>query len=500
MAADALRNTVLSFLSGHPDDSFRPKEISQELGLQSRARYRAFVDVVADLEKKGEVRRVRGGRLQIAPKANAGTEGVISVNRQGHGFVALADGTEVFVQRGRLKTALDGDTVRVALAAPDAKRDPERLREAEVLGVVARGRAQAVGTFETKGSAGWVKPDDNRLGHDVYVPKAEWNGATTGDKVIASIDTFDDPKSAPEGRILSILGRADAPGVDVLALAVSHGAKPSFPDAVERDAADITGDITEDEIARRLDLRDMPIFTIDPADAKDFDDAIHTRDLGDGLVEVGVHIADVSHYVRPGSAIDVEGYDRATSTYLVDRVIPMLPEALSNGVCSLRPHEDKLAYSCILTLDWAGTVHSHRFVETVIHSKHRFTYESAQAVLDGEDDTMMARRSTVRATSRRRSPSAAWARARSTSTCPRSASCSAATVSPSTSSSRSGSRRTDSSRSLCCSPTGPWRRRRPSGSARSSTASTTTRTPSASPRWRTTSRPLGTSCRIRTGR
>ncbi|MEM0962634.1 MAG: ribonuclease R, partial [Bacteroidota bacterium] len=206
-----------------------------------------------------------------------------------------------------------------------------------------------------------------------------------GDKVVVTIDVFDDPRASPEGTIVDVLGPADAPGVDVLALAMAHGAPSDFPEEVEAYASKITDGITKTEIGRRLDLRDAPVFTIDPEDAKDFDDAIHTRDLGDGLIQVGVHIADVSHYVRSGDAIDQEALDRATSTYLVDRVIPMLPEVLSNGVCSLRPREDKLAYSCILTVDGGGNVHRWEIRETVIHSKERFTYDSAQAVLDGRD-------------------------------------------------------------------------------------------------------------------
>ena len=385
-SADALRNTILSFLSGNPEKAYRPKEISRALGLKSRARYRAFLDALDGMERDGEVRRVRGGRLQVRPKSSPGVEGLIRVNRQGHGFVQLDDGTEVFVRQGRLQTALDGDRVRVEVAAADSRQDPDRLRDAQVLAVVERGRAQTVGTFTTSGSAGWVKPDDNRVGHDVYVPQTEWNGASTGDKVVASIDRFDDPKSSPEGRVLSVLGRADAPGVDVLAVAIAHGVKPSFPDEVERDAERIDGVISDKEVARRLDLRDAPIFTIDPEDAKDFDDAIHTRDLGGGKIEVGVHIADVSHYVAVGSALDAEAYERATSTYLVDRVIPMLPEALSNGVCSLRPREDKLCYSCILVLDAdSGEVEDWSIRQTVIHSKERFTYQGAQDVLDGAD-------------------------------------------------------------------------------------------------------------------
>ena len=391
----ALREQILSFLKAHAKRAYRAKEISRALQITDNNDYQAFLATIDALRDEGAVARGNGNRIQHKKKVTKGdATGTIRITAQGHGFVTLdapedLAGTDVFVPPGRTFTALDKDRVRVGLAADRRGRPADQLREAEVLGVIERGRAQTVGTFTVTGKSGWVKPDDNRLGHDVYIARDDRNGATPGDKVVASIDSFEDPKAAPEGRVLQVIGRAGEPGVDVLALALAHGAPSDFPKEVEHAAEQIGIGITDEEIARREDLRDYPVFTIDPVDAKDFDDAIHTRDLGDGLVEVGVHIADVSHYVTPGSAIDAEGYDRATSTYLVDRVIPMLPEALSNGVCSLRPHEDKLAYSCILTLDWGGTVHSHRFVETVIHSKHRFTYESAQAVLDGDDDTMI---------------------------------------------------------------------------------------------------------------
>ncbi len=227
-------------------------------------------------------------------------------------------------------------------------------------------------------------PDDQRISHDVFVLRDNWNGAQTGDKVVVTIDAFDDPKAAPEGTVVQVLGpRRRARRRRAGARDGARRPSPTSPTEVEADAEKIRPGITKKEVARRLDLRDAPVFTIDPADAKDFDDAIHTRDLGDGMTEVGVHIADVSHYVPEGGIIDREAYDRATSTYLVDRVIPMLPEALSNGVCSLRPHEDKLAYSCIMTVDGGGNVHSWEIRETVIHSKQRFTYEDAQAVIDG---------------------------------------------------------------------------------------------------------------------
>ena len=381
----ALRKQALSFLKSHRDQAYRPKEIAKSLGIKNRGRYDAFRDVLAEMQNAGLAEHVGKGRIQYKDRGAQHTaEGTLQVIASGHGFVSLdKGGDDLFVRRNRMGTALNGDRVRVGLAATRRQRDPGDLREAEILEVIERAKTQTVGTFETVKKAGWVKPDDPRMTHDVYVPRDDWNGATPGDKVVVSIDAFEDPKAAPEGRILSVIGRADEPGVAVLALAMAHGAKPDFPDEVEKAAQAVPTEIRQSEIDRRLDLREYPIFTIDPVDAKDFDDAIHTRDLGDGLMELGVHIADVSAYVPRGGAIDQEAYDRATSTYLVDRVIPMLPEVLSNGVCSLRPREDKLTYSVILTVDGGGNVHSWDIRETVIHSKERFAYEEAQEILDG---------------------------------------------------------------------------------------------------------------------
>lgn len=381
----ALRKQALSFLKSHRDQAYRPKEIAKTLGIKNKGRYDTFHDVLREMQDAGMAEHVGKGRIQYRDRGAQHTaDGTLSVIASGHGFVALdKGGDDLFVRKTRMGTALNGDRVRIGLAAHNRNRAPGDLREAEILEVLERKTTQTVGTFETVKKAGWVKPDDPRLGHDVYVPRDDWNGATSGDKVVVSIDAFDDPKAAPEGRVLSILGRADEPGVAVLALAMAHGAKASFPPEVEKAASGVQPGITKKEVARRLDLRDYPIFTIDPVDAKDFDDAIHTRELGDGMVELGIHIADVSHYVPKGGILDAEAYDRATSTYLVDRVIPMLPEELSNGVCSLRPREDKLTYSVLLLVDGGGNVHSWEIRETVIHSKERFAYEDAQEILDG---------------------------------------------------------------------------------------------------------------------
>jgi ribonuclease R len=265
--------------------------------------------------------------------------------------------------------------------------------------VVERKHTQTAGTFESKGEFGFVDSDNQRLIHDVFVRKEAFNGAKSGDKVVVSIDRFDEDKASPEGRILKVIGPANAPGTEVESLAISQGTKVDFPPDVLEEADEIDVSIPSAEIDRRRDLRDERIFTIDPDDAEDFDDAIHLKELSNGNYELGVHIADVSHYVDPDSTMDEEALERATSVYLVDRVIPMLPEKLSNKVCSLRPHEDKLAYSCIMEVTPEGKVVDHDITETVIRSQHRFTYDEAQALIDGQnrehflaDDVQRARR------------------------------------------------------------------------------------------------------------
>ncbi len=380
----AIERQVLALLRNHGQRAFRPKEIAKTLDVSDHARYRLFREVLAELVEGGQVARADGGRVQHkAARPRHEAEGVLAVNPAGFGFVRV-EGFEadLYVPQHRLSTALDGDRVRVEIAAPTRGADGER-REAEVTAVLERGRTETVGTFERLGRAGWVKPDDRKLTHDVYVAPDDWNGAETGLKVVVSLDRFDDPKAAPEGRVLRVLGPADESRVAVLALAMAHGVRSDFPPEAEREAEAIPVEIPQDEIARRLDLRPARVFTIDPVDAKDFDDAVHVRALEDGSHEVGVHIADVSHYVAEGTPLDAEAFERGTSTYLVDRVIPMLPEKLSNGVCSLRPHEDKLTFSVLMEVSPKGVVKRYEIRETVIHSQARFAYEEAQEIIDG---------------------------------------------------------------------------------------------------------------------
>jgi len=377
--ADTLRQDILTFLRNHPNDAFRSHEIAKGLKIEDNETYLRFCDVLAEMAAQKLIQKK--GRKYTAKGDKRYRTGMLNAHPQGYGFVEAMDSEEeFFIREPHMGEALHGDLVRAAVAAraPDDKK-----RECEVVEVVERRCSQVVGTFHHRTDFAFVEPDDQRILQDVYVSPDAFNGAQDGEKVIVSIDHFDDRKASPEGQILRVIGSADDPKVRVLSLAMSMNVKSDFPDPVEAEAEDIPTNIPDSEIERRRDFRGKPIFTIDPVDAKDFDDAIHIEKLENGNYELGVHIADVSHYVRPGSAIDEEALERATSVYLVDRTIPMLPEKLSNKVCSLRPQEDTLAFSILMEVTPQGEVDEYELCESVIHSQQRLTYDRAQDYIDG---------------------------------------------------------------------------------------------------------------------
>ena len=379
-SADEIRDEVLSFLSEHPDQTFRDHEIADALGYGDNQVYLTFQDVLKELKRDDAVRS-RDRKYAHKGRPNQAI-GRLSVTDHGYGFVQAQDREEeFFIREYNMSTALDGDVVRVALGAQP--KGPGMKRECEVIEVIERKRTKVVGTFEPHGDYAFVVPDDQRIPQDIFVPEQSFNGAQKDEKVVVSIDRFESRKASPEGRVLRVIGPSDDPEVRVLSLAMSMDVRADFPDEVEAEAADIPTEIPQEEIDQRLDLRHKRTFTIDPVDAKDFDDAIHIDQLENGNYEIGVHIADVSHYVESGSAIDQEARERATSVYLVDRTIPMLPEKLSNKVCSLRPEEDKLAFSCIMEVDTHGEIQDYEIAETVIHSDRRLTYDQAQTYIDG---------------------------------------------------------------------------------------------------------------------
>lgn len=379
---------MLNYLANHAHRAYRPKELSKKLGITDNDEYRRFRSDVAALVERREVDVHRGGRIQHKRPSQTPT-GRISITRKGFGFVAVEGFTEdVYVSASNTGTALDGDLVRLEIFARDRRGGGRRGRsvEGEVVDVVERARKEAVGTFREHGRLGFVVPDDQRLTRDIYVTAK--HDASNGDKVVISIDAFEHHRGAPEGRILKIIGPQDDPRVRVESLAMSLGVRVDYPESAAAEAerrAAIIDPIPDAELARRVDLRDIPTVTIDPDDAKDFDDAISVEPQANGGYLVHVHVADVGSFVQRGTALDDEAYARATSVYLVDRVIPMLPHVLSAGSCSLRPREDRLAMTCTVVLDDRGRVVSSEVRESVIRSDYRLTYNEAQAIIDGGD-------------------------------------------------------------------------------------------------------------------
>ncbi len=382
MSTSRIEDRVLSFFQNHGKRAFRAKEVAKRLDLTDRKDYEAAAAAIESLEKRGLIQAAGSKRYSYRPPENH-MEGRLSVHPDGFGFVTVEGWDDDFYVRSRrMGTALDGDRVKVATVA--AKKGDQR-REVEVVDVVERSRQSAVGTFEHSGSFATVTPDDRRLTHDIFVDLDTVGQAKDGDKVVVSIDAFDKRGSAPRGRLISVIGRADDPAVQTLSVALSVGAIDGFSREAEAEAARAEVRIDKATLKAREDFRHRRVFTIDPVDAKDFDDALHVHALGNGHFEVGVHIADVSHYVPEGSALDRDAIEKGTSVYLVDRVMPMLPEHLSNNVCSLRPDEDRLAFSCIFELDEHGNVIEFRPAETIIRSQQRFAYEDAQRLIDGAD-------------------------------------------------------------------------------------------------------------------
>ena len=313
----------------------------------------AFGEFLATDEKTGRVMKVRQG-LYVLPKRLGFSVGNLQMNERGFGFLVPTDPAEndFYVAGEDTGTALHGDLVLARLKEQRGRARDSRQR-GEVVKVLQRKRRQLVGTLRKTPLFYYVVPDETRIPYDISVP-APAEPAPLGQKVVVELKDWPDRRQAPEGIVTEVLGAPDAPGVDLISIIRKHDLPTSFPEAVEREAAEIPAQIPASEIARREDFRSLPTLTIDPDDAKDFDDALSFRQHPDGDFEIFVHIADVSHYVRTGSALDTEARARGNSVYLVDRVIPMLPEKLSNGICSLQPNVDRLVKTAIVRIDPRG--------------------------------------------------------------------------------------------------------------------------------------------------
>ncbi len=348
----------------------------------------AFNSVIDALIAEGHAVETKKGKIIPAEKANI-YPGVFTGNVKGFGFVKV-DGmdSDIFIPADRVNGAMNKDKVLVKVK----ELAHDRLRaEGEILKIVEKGMTDIVGTFDAVKSYGFVIPDDKKLGMDIYIPEGKTRGAVSGHKVVVKITKRATEKSNPEGVVTEILGHIDDPGVDILSIIKQFDLPEDFPDDVKKQIENIDPDkIDEAALIGREDFRGMQTVTIDGDDSKDFDDAVSVKRLDNGNYELGVHIADVTEYVTENSPLDKEALKRATSIYLVDRVIPMLPHKLSNGICSLNPNVDRLALSCVMEINAKGDVVSHRIVKSVINSDRRMTYNIVNEILENNNEEYKA--------------------------------------------------------------------------------------------------------------
>lgn len=375
---------ILEWFSSHPKDSYNYLQVSQELGIFGRSNRSSVYDMLTEMLEMGVLKEVSTGRYTLADaerKAQVELEGIFDRRHNGMHQVRVEGYEDTFtVYDGDDMQALTGDKVKIKkIGGRQAKSNGMRAR---VLEVIERVEHRYVGVLQQSGRYNFVIPDNRSLDKDIYIPAERLGKAKNGDKVYVLIERWPQFSKNPVGKIIDILGKNGENNAEMHAILAEYGLPYKYPEHLVKAAQKIDAGITEDEIAKREDYREVVTFTIDPADAKDFDDALSIRKLDNGHWEAGVHIADVSHYVQPGTPIDAEAYKRATSIYLVDRTIPMLPEKLCNDLCSLRQDEDKLTYSTIFEMDDDANVLKSRIVKTVTRSNRRFTYEEAQQIIE----------------------------------------------------------------------------------------------------------------------
>lgn len=367
------------------------QELEQHFDVKDAEEFREFLKLLNALEEDGKILLTRTNRYGVPERMDL-QRGRLQAHAKGFAFLIPEDREhpDVYIHANDLKSAMNGDTVLVRVTS----KGPAGGRlEGEVVRIVKRAVLQVVGVFQSHEAYGFVLPDDKRINRDIFIPKDSFNGAVNGQKVVVRIVSYPEGRAAAEGEVLEVLGHKDDPGVDILSVIRKHQLPEAFPDEVIAEADQAPDAITEEEIIRqgRRDLRDKIIVTIDGEDAKDLDDAVNVERLPNGNYRLGVHIADVGYYVRENSKLDQEAYNRGCSVYLVDRVIPMLPHRLSNGICSLNPQVDRLTLSCEMEFNEHMKVVKHDIFTSVIKTKERMTYTNVRKILEEEDAELMER-------------------------------------------------------------------------------------------------------------
>ena len=379
-----LKRIILDICYKEPAKQFNYKQIASTLKIKEPVTRQLINVAMLELVDDGYLVEQSKDKFQLQAKTGH-IVGTLDMTQRGYGFVVSDEMDEdIFIAAPNLNKALNGDKVKVYLHAQRKKKQPE----GEIIEILERAKTSFVGTIEMSRNFAFLSPT-GKSNFDIFIPKEKLNGAKNGQKAIAKITEWPKHAKNPFGEIIDVLGEPGDNNTEMHAILAEFDLPYKFDEKVEKAAERIPEEITEEEIAKRRDFRNVPTLTIDPSDAKDFDDALSIQQLENGHWEVGVHIADVSHYVRLNSMLDNEAYERATSVYLVDRVVPMLPEKLSNGVCSLRPNEDKLCFSAVFELTENAQVRKQWFGKTIIHSDKRFDYAEAQAIIEtGEGEVM----------------------------------------------------------------------------------------------------------------
>lgn len=385
MEKEAFMEKLLSFMK---EEAYKPltvQELEEMLNITEAEEFKELVKALVALEEKGLIVRTRSDRYGIPEKMNL-IKGKISAHAKGFAFLLPEDTSlsDVFIPPNELNTAMNGDIVMVRLNSQSSGS----RQEGTVIRILERAIQRVVGTYTETRNFGFVIPDDKKITSDIFIPKNGKNGAAEGHKVVVKLTSYPEGRMNAEGEIETILGHKNDPGIDILSVIHKHGLPGEFPaDAMEQ-ASSTPDTIDEKDLKDRRDLRDQVIVTIDGADAKDLDDAVTVTKLDDGSYKLGVHIADVSHYVTENSPIDKEALERGTSVYLVDRVIPMIPHRLSNGICSLNPKVDRLTLSCEMTINSQGQVTEHEIFQSVIKTTERMTYSDVNKILVDDDEEL----------------------------------------------------------------------------------------------------------------
>jgi ribonuclease R len=382
---DLTRN-IFKILNEDSDKFYNYKQIASKMGISDTDGKTQILKKLAELTANKKIKEVDRGKFQINEDRKYSL-GTLDITSNGNGYFISEDYEEdIFIPNVNLGKGLHGDMVKVYVYK---KRRSNKL-EADVVEVVERAKSDFVGVLQLNKNFGFVLPDSNKMYADIFISQSKLNGAEHGDKVQATIIDWPEKSKNPFGKITKVLGKPGDHNTEMHSILLEYDLPYEFPSEVEKDAETLSIEITKDEITKRRDMRSDLTFTIDPKDAKDFDDALSFTKLENGNYEIGIHIADVSHYVQPKTILDAEAYERATSVYLVDRVVPMLPEMLSNGVCSLRPNEEKLTFSAVFEINEKAQIIKQWFGRTVTYSDKRFAYEEAQVIIENKNNIVPA--------------------------------------------------------------------------------------------------------------